>query len=111
MAKNIDILTDPATGDLRPDTRRNSQGVYAEGLQVGEATTQNQAAILQMMKGESKEYPTLGVGITNIANDHETAGWVREITEQLKADGMRVNEVEINLTNNKLIVDADYDTK
>ena len=72
---------------------------------------QNQAAILQMMKGESKEYPTLGVGITNIANDHETAGWVREITEQLKADGMRVNEVEINLTNNKLIVDADYDTK
>ena len=44
-------------------------------------------------------------------NDHETAGWVREITEQLKADGMRVNEVEINLTNNKLIVDADYDTK
>ena len=96
MAKNIDILTDPATGDLRPDTRRNSQGVYAEGLQVGEATAQ---------------YPTLGVGITNIANDHETAGWVREITEQLKADGMRVNEVEINLTNNKLIVDADYDTK
>lgn len=111
MAKNIDILTDPVTGDLRIDTRRNSQGVYAEGLQVGEATTQNQAAILQMMKGESKEYPTLGVGITNIANDHETAGWVREITEQLKADGMRVNEVEINLTNNKLIVDADYDTK
>ena len=38
MAKNIDILTDPVTGDLRIDTRRNSQGVYAEGLQVGEAT-------------------------------------------------------------------------
>ena len=63
------------------------------------------------MKGELKEYPTLGVGITNIAKDHETTGWAREITAQLKADGMRVNDVEVDITNNKLTVDADYDTK
>ena len=94
MAKNIGILIDPETGDLQIDPRRNDQNVYVQGLQVGEVTIQNQAAILQAMKGELKEYPTLGVGITNIANDHETTGWAREITAQLKADGMRVNDVE-----------------
>ena len=105
------ILIDPETGDLQIDPRRNDQNVYVQGLQVGEVTIQNQAAILQAMKGELKEYPTLGVGITNIANDHETTGWAREITAQLKADGMRVNDVEVDITNNKLTVDADYDTK
>ena len=111
MAKNIGILIDPETGDLQIDPRRNDQNVYVQGLQVGEVTIQNQAAILQAMKGELKEYPTLGVGITNIANDHETTGWAREITAQLKADGMRENDVEVDITNNKLTVDADYDTK
>ena len=86
MAKNIGILIDPETGDLQIDPRRNDQNVYVQGLQVG-------------------------VGITNIANDHETTGWAREITAQLKADGMRVNDVEVDITNNKLTVDADYDTK
>ena len=99
MAKNIGILIDPETGDLQIDPRRNDQNVYVQGLQGGEVTIQNQAAILQAMKGELKEYPTLGVGITNIANDHETTGWAREITAQLKADGMRVNDVEVDITN------------
>ena len=62
MAKNIGILIDPETGDLQIDPRRNDQNVYVQGLQVGEVTIQNQAAILQAMKGELKEYPTLGMG-------------------------------------------------
>ena len=111
MAAATISLEDLETGDLQIDPRRNDQNVYVQGLQVGEVTIQNQAAILQAMKGELKEYPTLGVGITNIANDHETTGWAREITAQLKADGMRVNDVEVDITNNKLTVDADYDTK
>lgn len=111
MPKNIDILIAPDTGDLQIDTRKNNQGVYAQGLQIGEVTVQNQASILQMMKGESKEYPTLGVGIANIVNDHETPGWGREIIEQLRADGMQVNEVEIDITTQKLTVDAEYSTK
>lgn len=51
MAKNIGILIDPETGDLQIDPRRNDQNVYVQGLQVGEVTIQNQAAILQAMKG------------------------------------------------------------
>ena len=47
MAKNIGILIDPETGDLQIDPRRNDQNVYVQGLQVGEVTIQNQAAILQ----------------------------------------------------------------
>ena len=49
MAKNIGILIDPETGDLQIDPRRNDQNVYVQGLQVGEVTIQNQAAILQAM--------------------------------------------------------------
>ena len=62
MAKNIGILIDPETGDLQIDPRRNDQNVYVQGLQVGEVTIQNQAAILQAMKGELKEYPTFRSG-------------------------------------------------
>ena len=47
MPKNIDILIDPDTGDLQIDTRKNNQGIYAQGLQIGEVTVQNQATILQ----------------------------------------------------------------
>ena len=50
MPKNIDILIDPDTGDLQIDTRKNNQGIYAQGLQIGEVTVQNQATILQMME-------------------------------------------------------------
>ena len=41
MPKNIDILIDPDTGDLQIDTRKNNQGIYAQGLQIGEVTVQN----------------------------------------------------------------------
>ncbi len=62
MAKNIGILIDPETGDLQIDPRRNDQNVYVQGLQVGEVTIQNQAAILQAMKGELKNIRPSGSG-------------------------------------------------
>lgn len=37
-------------------------------------------------------------------------GWKREIALQLEADGMKVKTVDLDLKNNKLTVDAEYDS-
>lgn len=108
MGKGTGILLDPDTGDLQLSSKRNKQGLIAEGLVIGETAAQNQAIILQSFKGEFKEYPTLGVGISDILSDNEPTGWRREIALQLESDGMKVRTVDINFTSNKLIIDADY---
>ena len=78
-----------------------------QGLQVGEVTIQNQAAILPGNEGRIERISDPRGRDRDIANDHETTGWAREITAaQLKADGMRVNDVEVDITNNKLTVDC-----
>ena len=108
MGKGTGIMIDPMTGDLQIDPERNAQGQIARGLSIGETTAQNQAIILQAFKGEFKEHPTLGAGISDILGDNETTGWRREIALQLEADGMKVNSVGLDLKNNKLTIDAEY---
>ena len=108
MPKAVEILIDPDSGDLQVSTERDALGLIAQGLEIGNATYQNQAIILQASKGEFKEYPTLGVGISDMVNDHEVVGWRREIALQLESDGMTIKEVEIDLINNKVIIDASY---
>lgn len=108
--KETDLLIDPQTGDLQASLERDACGLIIHGLEVGDTTYQNQAVILQANKGELKEYPTLGIGISAMVNDHQDVGWAREISLQLKADGMKVNDVKIDITNNKLTIDAGYDS-
>lgn len=108
MGKGTGITIDPATGDLQTDTERDARRLIARGLVVGETAAQNQAIILQACKGEFKEYPTLGAGISELLGDNETTGWRREIALQLEADGMKVNSVGLDLKNNKLTIDAEY---
>ncbi len=110
MGKGTGILLDPVTGDLQMAVRQDAAGLIAQGLEIGATTFQNQALILQASKGEFKEYPTLGVGISDILGDNEATGWKREIALQLEADGMKVKAVELDLKNNKLTIDAKYDS-
>ena len=110
MSKRTGILIDPDTGDLRLSLVRDRHGLIAQGLEIDEVTFQNQALILQAFKGELKEYPTLGVGISDMVCDHETAGWRREIAIQLEADGMKINESRLDINDNKLTIDATYDS-
>lgn len=110
MAKSTGILLDPTTGDLLVSTERGADGRIAHGLVVGETTGQNQALILRAFKGEFKEYPTLGVGISDILGDDRRAGWKREVALQLEADGMKITEVDLDFANDKLTIDADYDS-
>lgn len=108
MVKNKGILLDPETGDLQISTKRDALGMIGQGLVIGDTVFQNQSIILQAQKGELKEYPTIGVGILDMINDNEKTGWKREIALQLENDGMIVNDVDIDLINNKLTIDAEY---
>ena len=99
MAKGTGILLDPATGDLL---------IAARTLVIGNATLQNQFIILNANKGEFKEWPLLGVGMMDMVNDDDITGWKREIILQLEADGMRVNNIGIDMVTNQLIIDAQY---
>ena len=110
MAKSTGILLDPATGDLLVEARRDAAGLIAQGLEVGTTTFQNQALILQASAGEFKEHPTLGVGIAGMLGDDETTGWKRETALQMEADGMKVRSVGLDMENNRLTIDADYDS-
>lgn len=110
MGKGTGILLDPVTGDLQMAVQRDAAGLVAQGLEIGVTTFQNQALILQASKGEFKEYPTLGVGISDILGDNEATGWKREIALQLEADGMKVKAVDLDVKNNKLTIDAKYDS-
>ena len=64
-------------------------------IQLGEITPQNQAIIIQCHKGELKENPALGVGISDMLLDHDPLYWRVRIRESLELDGQSVDEVRI----------------
>jgi hypothetical protein len=64
-------------------------------IQLGEITPQNQAIIIQCHKGEFKENPALGVGISDMLLDHDPLYWRVRIREALELDGQSVDEVRI----------------
>ena len=75
-------------------------------LAVGEVLEQNQYLLLITHKGEWKEHPLVGVGIGDLVNDNDLAGWKREIAEALEQDGQVIEKLE--LTTDKLTLIARY---
>lgn len=75
-------------------------------LRIGDTTAQNQAVIIASHKGEIKEYPCVGVGISDMLLDHNPIAWRQEIREQLEIDGQEVNNIEITKTG--IIINANY---
>ncbi len=65
-------------------------------LVLGETTPQNQTLLLATHKGEWKERPMVGVGLADIINDHDLAGWRRLITEQFEMDGQCIDTLKID---------------
>lgn len=96
MSKKIGIQL---TNDL--------QLVYGElSLVVGDTLQQNEYLLLTSQKGDIKEYPTLGVGIADMAGDDELEAWKKNIREEFAKDGLKVKKIEI--TSQKMELDADY---
>lgn len=96
MSKNRDILIDD-TGDIV---------IGNKDIAVGDSTLQNQYVILLAQKGEFKEFPHLGAGIGDIANDDDVTFWKHKIREELKRDGMKIKEISIK--NENLYINAEY---
>jgi hypothetical protein len=81
--------------------------IIANGaLQIGDTLYQNQYLILKAQKGEIKEFPTLGCGIDDLANDEDIDAWQKLIREEFAKDGLRVDKLSI--TTSGMEVKADY---
>jgi hypothetical protein len=85
---------------------RKSGGKIVAGLVVGDVTYQNQAMILTAQKGEFKEAPTVGVGISDICADSDFVAWKREIASQIEADGQRIEKLIVN--EKQFVLEARY---
>lgn len=92
--------------DIKIDVKKGLDGKITSGLEVGDILRQNQALILVMHKGELKENPSVGVGISDIINDHQLDKWRAEIREQLEMDGQKVDSIVLGT--DKLIIEAEY---
>ena len=89
------------------DVRRDGEDRITEGLRVGEVLRQNQALILTLHKGELKERPLVGVGLSDMLLDNDPMYWRSSIMEQLEMDGQRVESVEV--TTHGVKIAADYE--
>ena len=92
--------------DIDVKVQRDSSGKIVSGMVVGDILAQNQALILQLHKGELKEDPSIGVGISDMLLDSDLQNWSREIREQMELDGQTVDRIV--LTENELTIDARY---
>lgn len=100
-------LTD--TCDLDITVRRDDTGLIVSGLTIDETTAQNQKLILLAQKGDFKEFPLLGVGISDYLDDTEADQLFREVREQFVSDGMRVSRLGVSGSGN-IEVQAAYES-
>ena len=98
MGKGIGILLDQ-NGDIM---------VRNGGMVIGDTTLQNQYLILVAQKGEFKEYPTLGVGISDMLGDDDPLEWKKRIREEFAKDDLKVNKIDLNLHSGEINIDAKY---
>lgn len=92
--------------DIKIDVKKGLDGKIISGLEIGDIMRQNQALIMVMHKGELKENSSVGVGISDIINDHQLDKWRAEIREQLEMDGQKVDSVKLD--NYGLTIEAEY---
>lgn len=98
------------TGEYEPEVSvSKNNSLIVSGLVVGEITRQNQSVLLLAEKGEIKESPLAGVGISNYLDDENTDDMMREIRSQFANDGMKVRKLEIS--SGKIQINAKYESK
>ena len=82
------------------------EGLIISAIRVGNILYQNQYMILSAQKGEFKEFPTLGVGITDMASDDNLEDWKKTIREEFKKDNLKMEKITI--TNAGMEIKAHY---
>ena len=74
---------------------------------IGESDNQHQLDILLATKGEFKEFPEIGVGISEMLSDDDFVEFLIEAKKNLEYDGMKINNIEF-LPDGKLNIDGKY---
>ncbi len=97
--KGIGLQWDGARNVLEPQVKNGT-------LALGDTLRQNQALLLTLHKGELKERPSAGVGLSDMLLDNDPIYWRTEIKEQLEMDGQRVKKVSVTTTG--VEIDAEY---
>lgn len=96
-----DILLDE-TGDL----------LIKDGdIVVGESTEQHQKHLLLAQKGDFRQHPQIGVGLSDFLNDDALRDLPAAIQKEFENDGMKVKKINvIKKENDKmgLKIDASY---
>ena len=90
--------------DIKPV--RDKNGRIISGLVVGDILHQNQAIILSIRKGELKESPSVGVGLTDMLLTHDLTAIKNEIRQQLELDGQTVEKIVV--TPMQVAIEAHY---
>ena len=84
--------------DLDIKVQRDKYGKIISGLVIGDILRQNQAIILSVAKGELKENPSIGVGLTDMLLTHDLTAIRNEIRQQLEMDGQTVDKIVVTPT-------------
>lgn len=92
--------------DIEVKVKRDSYGKIVSGMIIGDVLHQNQAIILSMRKGDLKENPSIGVGLSDLLLEHNLLSIRSEIRQQLELDGQTVNSIKI--TESSIVIDAKY---
>lgn len=92
--------------DIEVKVKRDSYGKIVSGMIIGDVLHQNQAIILSMRKGDLKENPSIGVGLSDLLLDHNILNIRSEIRQQLELDGQTVNSVMVSKSS--IAIDAKY---
>lgn len=92
--------------DIEVKVKRDSYGKIVSGMIIGDVLHQNQAIILSMRKGDLKENPSIGVGLSDLLLDHNILSIRSEIRQQLELDGQTVNSVMVSKSS--IAIDAKY---
>lgn len=99
MAKVIDILDDPITGDIM---------IVDGDIVFGEGSHQHVKDLLLAQKGHYKQSPEAGIGIHDFINDDIGRIELEGIIEkQVALDGGEINK--LNISGNDVIIEASYE--
>lgn len=92
-------LNDSVTGgelfDLKIQVQRDQSGKILSGLCIGQTTEQNQALLLILHPGESKEYPTIGVGLGDCLLDDDLLEYRHSVRRNFAADGLQISKLDL----------------
>lgn len=98
-----DILLDE-TFDLIIEKEATDKGDFL----IEESTKQHQALILMANKGEFKQSPLVGVGVSLYLEDDRLGAMKSELQQQLSLDGMTVDELRI-FNDGRIFINASYE--